>query len=438
MKLLKTNDMHKTLLFVYGTLCSGRGNHHLLQNARLVGPARTAQRMVLRSSGPHGIPFVGRDQAISLIEGELYEVDAPTLGQTDALEGCAHGQPTHPLGYRREEVLIEAETAAGLSLHPAYMYLSDRTDLPIVDSGRAADFAAESADDVWYFAYGRNLDVDALRRREVRFTRRERATLANHVREFTKRASNPEQGGYATVRPLRDSRVNGALYRIPAAGMALLDRAEGVKTGHYRRTFVTVARADGSLVEAVTYVAQPAMMTAGLHLSAAYWGAILRGSMDLMTLEEVGEGTHFPADGVRREAGALGWSGRSAEGLAQDEKRAVGRPFSVAEYYACSDGGDFWSGIAPGRHARDGGGFPCAWKVRMDGERAWLYKDSDLSDRIGWIFERPHPVLTGEYFTKYWGMQEGSGLLFVRASVRVPGGYAGGDEVMFWVEQVHP
>jgi hypothetical protein len=74
----------------------------------------------------------------------------------------------------------------------------------------------------------------------------------------------------------------------------------------------------------------------------------------------------------------------------------------------------------------------------MDGERAWLYKDSDLSDRMGWFFERPHPVLTGDYFTKYWGMQEGSGLLFVRASAQVPGGYAGGEEVKFWVEYVHP
>ena len=123
-KLQKNPIMETTLLFVYGTLCSGRGNHHLLQTARFLGTAHTAQRMVLRMSGAQGIPFVGTDASIACIPGELYQVDAPTLRAIDALEGCAPGQPHHPMGYRREEVLVVAESAEGRRLHPAQMYLS--------------------------------------------------------------------------------------------------------------------------------------------------------------------------------------------------------------------------------------------------------------------------------------------------------------------------
>lgn len=50
-----------------------------------------------------GIPFVIKNESISYIYGELYQVDAMTLMRLDRLEG-------HPGWYCREEVEIVSES----------------------------------------------------------------------------------------------------------------------------------------------------------------------------------------------------------------------------------------------------------------------------------------------------------------------------------------
>src|SRR5260370_622311 len=62
--------------------------------------------------------------------------------------------------------------------------------------------------------------------------------------------------GAANIVATADGVVLGTLNEMPAQGLAVLDRFEGVATRQYRRETVTVVRADtGALVEATTYVA---------------------------------------------------------------------------------------------------------------------------------------------------------------------------------------
>lgn len=76
-----------TLVFVYGSLLSGFGNHRRLEagNAKLVATGRTTERFVMHDMG--AFPACVPDDAGGQILGELYEVDAATLQSLDSLEG---------------------------------------------------------------------------------------------------------------------------------------------------------------------------------------------------------------------------------------------------------------------------------------------------------------------------------------------------------------
>lgn len=74
------------LLFVYGSLKRGRANHHELQAAEYVSPARTAPCFALRIV--HGYPaLVPGSRAIL---GELYRIAAPAWPALDEFEGEAY------------------------------------------------------------------------------------------------------------------------------------------------------------------------------------------------------------------------------------------------------------------------------------------------------------------------------------------------------------
>ena len=88
--------MEKFLIFVYGTLKKGYGNNSLLNNSKFIGEAITTEKYALYKSG---IPFVIKDEKISQIHGEVYEVAPDTLKVLDDLEG-------HPDWYNREEIFV--------------------------------------------------------------------------------------------------------------------------------------------------------------------------------------------------------------------------------------------------------------------------------------------------------------------------------------------
>lgn len=82
------SNVEKTLVFVYGSLKRGFGNHGLLEHSKYVGITET----VYHNFRMH--PLLGSFPAVTAciddgfaIMGELYEVDLPTLKRLDMLEG---------------------------------------------------------------------------------------------------------------------------------------------------------------------------------------------------------------------------------------------------------------------------------------------------------------------------------------------------------------
>lgn len=391
-------ESFEELVFVYGTLQRGQHNHHLMRGARWIGNAVTAQAMVLRSYGPGTVPYLNDDQAIAHVEGELYGVSDPEQwAALDRLEGVNLG------GYRRELIWVVTEADGVRKLHRTWTYLHGPLEMPIVPTGRVADFQPDAVDDVWYFAYGSNLWAGQTASRTY-FSRRERAVLHDHVREFTKRSDR--HGACATVRPLRGSSVPGALYRIPRSGLAALDRCEGAPT-HYTRERVVVERADGTQLEAVTYIANPAQVEPGLRPTGDYVARVVCGGTDLWGPGHERVGTRFPDEHRihRAPRPGAGWSPGHWD-APHDPAQPPMRPLHNDEFHACSDGGCFWGGIPPAWHP--GEGMPCAWEGRVDGHPAWILRAGNGSDHLVLIFATPHPLLGMEWDSGYWNIRNSS------------------------------
>lgn len=134
---------------------------------------------------------------------------------------------------------------------------------------------------IWYFAYGSNMDVVRLRDERlgpqgVVLAERVAGRLDGWRLAFDKAAREPVGAGAGNIRPDPGGIVHGTLNRLPAGGLAVLDRYEGVAGGHYERRTVPVLRGDtGRAVEAIVYVARRTGQ--GLCPTRAYLGHLLAG-----------------------------------------------------------------------------------------------------------------------------------------------------------------
>lgn len=72
-------------LFVYGTLKRDCGSHHLIASATFVCKTRTFHKYTMIDLGP--FPGVLQDGQISLITGEIYNIDIELLCKLDEYEG---------------------------------------------------------------------------------------------------------------------------------------------------------------------------------------------------------------------------------------------------------------------------------------------------------------------------------------------------------------
>jgi gamma-glutamylcyclotransferase (GGCT)/AIG2-like uncharacterized protein YtfP len=101
------------LIFVYGTLKRGGGNHRYLAGQRFVGDACTEPgfRLYELDGFPGMIHLPGDREGV---HGEVWSIDAGCLGQLDVLEGIAEGL------YRREPVPLQAPFAT--QRVEAYLY----------------------------------------------------------------------------------------------------------------------------------------------------------------------------------------------------------------------------------------------------------------------------------------------------------------------------
>lgn len=84
------------LVFVYGTLKKGFGNHTLLANSKFLGTDVVKDHTLIQSPG---FPYMVESEG-SQARGEVYEVDERIVRYLDALEGY----PTH---YQKKEIRTE-------------------------------------------------------------------------------------------------------------------------------------------------------------------------------------------------------------------------------------------------------------------------------------------------------------------------------------------
>ena len=134
-----------------------------------------------------------------------------------------------------------------------------------------------------YFAYGSNMDPERMRRRGIKFSRREHAVLEGFRLEFNKVSSRNPREGYANIVKDPEGIVEGILYEIEESDLSKLDKFEGYPL-HYRRTRIYVKLDNGEEVEAITYIAQQEMVKDGLRPSKEYLSHLLKGC-DLLSKE---------------------------------------------------------------------------------------------------------------------------------------------------------
>jgi len=78
-----------TILFVYGTLKRGLGNHRLIADQQFIGEATTEPRYRVLDLGPY--PGLIVDEANGLVvKGELWDVTAACLVRLDVFEEESH------------------------------------------------------------------------------------------------------------------------------------------------------------------------------------------------------------------------------------------------------------------------------------------------------------------------------------------------------------
>jgi gamma-glutamylcyclotransferase (GGCT)/AIG2-like uncharacterized protein YtfP len=113
-----TNDGH--MMFVYGSLKFGYGNHDLIRhgNGVFIGEAVTVDSdLDMLSMSAFPAVYRGGNHQIA---GEVYAVGNPCLVSLDRLEGNGHF-------YTREEVLVKVHNRFGLGMTdftvPAWIYM---------------------------------------------------------------------------------------------------------------------------------------------------------------------------------------------------------------------------------------------------------------------------------------------------------------------------
>jgi gamma-glutamylcyclotransferase len=130
--------------------------------------------------------------------------------------------------------------------------------------------------DVNYFAYGSNMDLLRLGERAVHPRERRAAALRDYRLSFNKRSTANTGEGKANIMAQTDETVEGILSEVTEEEMGRLDRAEGVPA-HYLRASVLVKLENGTEVEAVTHIANPAMVMDGLKPTKEYFSYLLAG-----------------------------------------------------------------------------------------------------------------------------------------------------------------
>lgn len=143
--------------------------------------------------------------------------------------------------------------------------------------------SSNSDDDIYYFAYGSNLNQNRMINRKVYFTERQCAKLTNYEFKLHKELKN----GTVAANIVKASNdgcgdekacVYGALYHCKGEALTTLDKFEARGISYERETVEVEILSNGKKVKAVTYVALPKKINDNLHKVATdYLHHILQG-----------------------------------------------------------------------------------------------------------------------------------------------------------------
>ncbi len=236
--------MTHVYVFVYGSLCSGQDDHHLLREAELV----SAQAFVRGTlySGPLDEPLLLEDQS-TWTYGELYHIRHSLLSELDDYEGF---QPGNEDGewYRKEtEVFSDTD-----SVMAETFYWNGVTKASISHNDwKVHQFLQQ--DSYIYFAYGSCMDDARFITQKVHHLFADvigTGTLYDYRLAFSYHLND---GARADIREGAHQKVEGVLYRINKQALHYLFLREGVEAGAYRPSIVPVEMDDGSVLQAVTF-----------------------------------------------------------------------------------------------------------------------------------------------------------------------------------------
>lgn len=111
-----------------------------------------------------------------------------------------------------------------------------------------------------YFAYGSDMSLRQMQQRLLEAELvleeipRHGARLSDYELRFAKKVPTHPTIGFASIHAVPGQVVEGVLYELPIAALKVLDDAEGVTEGHYRRVTLQVECEAIGTVAAETYV----------------------------------------------------------------------------------------------------------------------------------------------------------------------------------------
>jgi gamma-glutamylcyclotransferase len=122
---------------------------------------------------------------------------------------------------------------------------------------RGTRLLGRAKDEIWYFAYGANMDDATFRlRRGIEAREYRSGRIRGYRLRFNLDGRPKGQAAPANLHPDPKTEVWGVLYRITRWDLMRLDSTEGVPGRGYRHKLLEVEDADGRLVQAFTYMAQ--------------------------------------------------------------------------------------------------------------------------------------------------------------------------------------
>ena len=130
--------------------------------------------------------------------------------------------------------------------------------------------------DVWYFAYGSNLEVEQKENRTGSIREARRCRLPGYRLAFNKRGKTGQN--LANIVPNEAKEVWGAAYRCRPEALVQMDNFEGVGVGHYNKVVVEVLTDSGDRLQAVTYIAGSSYICPEGHPSREYVDKIINGA----------------------------------------------------------------------------------------------------------------------------------------------------------------